>query len=256
MFQVHDTLIGKRNLTNYYIQPYKTVPIDISKDTQKEAWFLKINPNGRIPAITDSWPSSSSTNQIQPTPDSIRLFESGSILLYLVEHYDPDYKLSFPRGSLEYHEMLNWLFFQNAGVGPMQGQANHFARYAPEKIPYGISRYQNETRRLYSVLDKHLAQSESGYLVGDHISIADISTVGWVWSAGFAGIDIDEFPNLKKWEEKLEQREAIQRGKDVPSKHRGKTSAKDDKGAEEAAKAGREWILRGMVQDSAKNKDS
>ena len=96
-------------------------------------------------------------------------------------------------------QMNNWLFFMNAGVGPMQGQANHFYRYAPEKIEYGINRYQNETRRLYGVLNEHLEKSGKPFLVGDKMSIADISHWGWVSAAGWAGIDIEAFPALKKW---------------------------------------------------------
>jgi glutathione S-transferase len=94
--------------------PYKTHKINISKDTQKEPWFRAINPNGRIPALTDTFTDGKTIN----------LFESGSIMQYLVDRYDSDHKISFPRGSREWYEMNNWLFFQNAGVGPMQGQAS------------------------------------------------------------------------------------------------------------------------------------
>jgi len=94
----------------------------------------------------------------------------------------------------------------------MQGQANHFFRFAPEKIPYGINRYQAETKRLYSVLDARLAVSDSGFLVGDRLTIADITTYGWVRIAGWSGIEIDEFPNLKAWEERLEQRDGFKKG--------------------------------------------
>ncbi|MCJ1454762.1 hypothetical protein MMC28_005115 [Mycoblastus sanguinarius] len=191
--------------------PYKTHKIDIQQSTQKEPWFLAINPNGRIPALTDTFTDG----------HTIRLFESGSIMQYLVDQYDTEhYKISYPRGTREYYEMNNWLFFLNAGVGPMQGQANHFHRYAPETIPYGVSRYQNETRRLYGVLDKHLQGSESGYLVGDRCTIADIAHWGWVAAAGWAGVDIEEFPHLKKWEERMLAREGVERGRHVPSPHR------------------------------------
>jgi glutathione S-transferase len=142
----------------------------------------------------------------------IRIFESGSIFQYIVEQYDKDHKISYPAGSREHYEVNNWVFFQNAGLGPMQGQSNHFTRYAPEKIPYGINRYQNETRRLYGVLEKHLAKSKSGFLVGDHISTADITNVSWVMYAGWAGVDIEEFPNVKKWEEMLYSRPAVKKG--------------------------------------------
>ena len=110
--------------------PYKVEKIEISKNTQKEPWFLKINPNGRIPALTD----------IFEDGKLIRLFESGSIMQYLVYRYDPGYKISFPAGSREFFEMNNWLFYMNSGVGPMQGQANHFLRYANEIIEYGVNR--------------------------------------------------------------------------------------------------------------------
>jgi glutathione S-transferase len=111
--------------------------------------------------------------------------------------------------------MNSWLFFQNAGVGPMQGQANHFIRYAPERIEYGVNRYTNETRRLYSVLDKHLSDSKSGYLVGDHISLADISHVGWVAVAAYAEVEVDEFPHLKQWKERMLERPAVEKGRSV-----------------------------------------
>lgn len=152
--------------------PYTVTAISFSKNEQKSPSFLAINPNGRIPALTDTFTDG----------QTINLFESGSIQQYLVEQYDPEHKISYPRGTREAYEVNNWLFFLNAGVGPMQGQANHFTRYAPEKIEYGINRYQNETRRLYSVLDTHLAKSASGYLVGDRCTIADIAHYGWIVS--------------------------------------------------------------------------
>jgi len=189
--------------------PYRVHKVDITKNTQKEPWFLEINPNGRIPALTDTFTDGK----------SIRLFESGSILQYLAEQYDTERKISYPSGTREAYEVNNWLFFQNAGVGPMQGQANHFMRFAPERIEYGIKRYVNETRRLYGVLDAHLAKSESGFLVGDHITIADISLWGWVANVGWAGVDIEEFPHLKAWEEKLLQRPAVERGRHIPNRH-------------------------------------
>lgn len=145
--------------------PYEFTKIDIGKNTQKEPWFLAINPNGRIPALTDTFSDGKSIN----------LFESGSIQQYLVDQYDTEHKISYPRGTREYFEVNNWLFFLNAGVGPMQGQANHFFRYAPEQIQYGIDRYQNETRRLYKVLDTHLATTKQEYLVGNKCTIADIA---------------------------------------------------------------------------------
>ncbi|KAF8466981.1 glutathione S-transferase GstA [Kalaharituber pfeilii] len=217
---------------------------DFSKNTQKEPWFLEINPNGRIPAITDH-----SFRDGAP----IHVFESGAILEYLTERYDPEHKISYPHGTREYWEQQQWLFFQNAGVGPMQGQANHFKRYAPEQIPYGINRYVNETKRLYSVLEARLARPESkGYLVGDHVSIADITCYGWVRAAAWAGVDIDEFPKLKEWEERLEKRPAFQKGVNTPAGKDIKALAKDTAQAEEEAAQAREWVQRGMKEQESK----
>jgi glutathione S-transferase len=219
--------------------PYKVEKIDISKNIQKEPWFLAINPNGRIPALTDT---------LNGHP--INLFESGSILQYLVEQYDKDHKISYPQGTPEYYAVNNWLFYQNAGVGPMQGQANHFSRYAPEHIPYGVTRYVNETRRLYGVLDQHLAGSKSGYLVGDHVSIADISHWGWVVAAGWAGVDIDEFPHLKAWEERMAAREGVEKGRHVPEKHTIKELLKNKEEMEKKAGEARAWIQESMKKDA------
>jgi len=223
--------------------PYKAEHINISTNRQKEPWFLEINPNGRIPAITDTFSDG----------QQIRLFESGSIFQYLVEQYDKDHKISYPKGSREYYEMNNWLWFQNAGLGPMQGQANHFVRYAPEKIQYGMDRYVNETRRLYGVLDRHLQSSKSGFLVGDHISIADITTIGWVMWAAWAGVDIDEFPTLKKWEEMMSERPGVKQGCNVPKPINIKERMKDKDKLESMAKEASKWIVKGMEEDKKKH---
>ncbi|KAK5944052.1 Glutathione S-transferase 2 [Knufia obscura] len=223
--------------------PYKTEHINISTNKQKEPWFLEINPNGRIPAMTDT----------HSTGQQIRLFEGGSILQYLADEYDTDHKISFPRGSREYYECNNWLFWQHGGLGPMQGQANHFYRYAPEKIQYGIDRYINESRRLYGVLDKHLKDSKSGFIVGDHISIADITTIGWVIFAGWAGVNIDEFPNVKKWEEMMSAREGVSKGSAVPKPLKIKEMlAKSPEEADAYAKNSSKWIMQGMNDDKKK----
>ena len=214
----------------------------MTKNVQKEPWFLEINPNGRIPALTDTFTDGK----------TIRLFESGSILEYLVEQYDKDHKVSYPAGSREAYEVRNWVYFQNAGLGPMQGQANHFNRYAPERIEYGVNRYVNETRRLYGTLDKHLASKGDGFFVGDHISIADITTIGWVMAAGWAGVEIDEFPHLKKWEEMMMGREGVERGRHVPSPHKIKELMKDKAAIEKQAADGRKWVQSGMQADAKK----
>ncbi|KAI1554003.1 Gst Glutathione S-transferase [Pyrenophora tritici-repentis] len=222
--------------------PYKVQKIEISKNTQKEDWFLAINPNGRIPALTDTFTDGKQIN----------LFESGSIMQYLVDRYDTEHKISFPRGSREWYEMNNWLFFQNAGVGPMQGQSNHFTRYAPEHIEYGINRYQNETRRLYSVLDKHLSSDNRPYLCGEKCTIADLSHYGWVAAAGWAGIDITEFPALMAWEERMTARPGVEKGRHVPDPHTIKETLKDKKKVEEIAASSRNWVQAGMKEDAAK----
>lgn len=213
--------------------PYNVKAIKFSAQEQKEPWFLEINPNGRIPALTDSFPDGK----------PIRIFESGSILQYLTERYDTDHKVSYPRGTREYWEVNNWLMWQMGGLGPMQGQANHFFRYAPEKIEYGIQRYQGETKRLYSVLESQLAKSTSGYLVGDRCTIADISCVGWVNSHDWAGVSIEEFPNVKKWLATMLERPGVQKGFDVPDKQEPRkalTKEEQDKIAAET----RAWILQ------------
>ena len=222
--------------------PYKVEHINISTNRQKEDWFREINPNGRIPAITDTFSDG----------EKIRLFESGSILQYLADQYDKDHKISYPRGSREEYEVNNWLWWQNAGLGPMQGQANHFVRYAPEKIQYGVDRYVNETRRLYGVLDKHLQSSSSGFIVGDHISIADITTVGWVIWAGWAGVEIDEFPTLKKWEEMMYSRPGVKKGCDIPRPLKIKEMLKDKDKVDQYAKHSSKWIMQGMGEDKQK----
>jgi len=223
--------------------PYEVTGIEMSKNTQKEDWFLEINPNGRIPAITDTFSDG----------QSIRVFESGSIMQYLVERYDKDHKISFPAGSREQVEMVSWMYFLNAGVGPMQGQANHFHRYAPEKIEYGVNRYQNETRRLYGILDKHLSDNKADYLVGNKCSIADIAHWGWIAAAGWAGINIDDFKHLKAWEDRMWARPAVQKGANVPSPYRMKELLADKEATEKHAAQARDWVQAGMKSDAEKN---
>ena len=177
--------------------PYEVRAIALDTLEQKEHWFLRINPNGRIPAIVDR------------DEDDFAVFESGAILVYLAEKTG---KL-LPKPARERSVVLQWLMFQMAGVGPMQGQSNVFFRYAPEKIEYAIRRYQNETKRLYTVLDKRLADVE--YLAGDY-SIADIATWPWVILHGWAGVEIDDLPNLRSWIERVGERPAVQAGRAVP----------------------------------------
>lgn len=135
----------------------------------------------------------------------------------------------------------------------MQGQANHFFRYAPETIEYGINRYQNETRRLYGVLDKHLGDTKSPYLVGDKCTIADIAHWGWVSAGPWAGIDVDQFPNLKAWEDRMWARPALQKGANIPDPYRMKELLADKEKMERHAAESRKWIQQGMKDDAAKH---
>jgi GST-like protein len=152
--------------------PYTVHPINLLEGQQREPWFLKINPNGRIPAIIDR------------EEDDFAVFESGAILIYLAEKSGR----LLPADRRGRSEVIQWLMFQMAGIGPMQGQANVFFRYAPEKIEYAIERYQNETARLYRILDRRLADRE--FIAGDY-SIADIATWPWVRIHAWAGVKTD-----------------------------------------------------------------
>ncbi|KAL1923866.1 uncharacterized protein VTP21DRAFT_6901 [Calcarisporiella thermophila] len=178
--------------------PYNVKAISLSQNEQKSEWFTKINPNGRIPALTDH------------SRGEFNVFESGAIMIYLCEHYDPSGKL-YPKDPNARSEVLQWLMFQMGGVGPMQGQANHFFKFAPEKIEYGIKRYQNETRRLYEVIEKQLSQGRE-WLAGGQYSLADIANFTWVRSHDFAGVSIDDLPNIKNWLARIESRPAVQKG--------------------------------------------
>jgi len=193
--------------------PYEVTPIRLDQQQQKEGWFLAINPNGRIPAIVDR------------DEENLAVFESGAILVYLAEKTGQ----LLPSNARQRSAVMQWLMFQMAGVGPMQGQANVFFRYAPEKIPFAIERYQRETHRLYAVLDSALRERE--YIAGDY-SIADIATWPWVHLHGWAGVEIDDLPHLTRWLAQVGDRPAVARGFRVPERPDTPASA------EELAKAG------------------
>ncbi|KAI1423998.1 glutathione S-transferase [Xylaria sp. FL1777] len=187
-----------------YGKDYTWQPINISKNTQKEPWFTAVGANGRIPVIVDH------------DRNGFSVFEGLAILGYLTRRYDPEHRFSFPVDSNEYDEAETWLAWQHGGLGPMQGQANHFLRFAKEKIPYGIQRYVGESERLYGVLNTRLEGRE--WVVGDKFSIADINLLGWVNGAKFAGIDLDgQFPNVAKWFERALARPAVQKGFTIPT---------------------------------------
>ncbi|MDG2087308.1 MAG: glutathione S-transferase N-terminal domain-containing protein [Arenicellaceae bacterium] len=176
---------------------YDVHAIQMGELEQKEDWYLELNPNGRIPTIVDQ------------DNDGFVVFESGAILLYLAERTG----LLIPADEKKRSQVVQWLMFQMGGIGPMQGQAHVFYRYAPEKIPYAIERYQKETRRLYEVLERQLTDNE--FLVGDY-SIADIASFPWVRRYEWAGVPVDDLPNVLRWLAAIEARPAVQRGLNVP----------------------------------------
>ncbi|WP_409158867.1 GSH-dependent disulfide bond oxidoreductase [Pectobacterium sp. B2J-2] len=177
--------------------PYQLHRVNISKGEQFRPEFLAISPNNKIPAIVDTEPTEGDT--------PISLFESGAILLYLAEKHG----VLLSSSLRERTATLQWLFWQVAGFGPMLGQNHHFNHYAPQPVPYAIERYQQETQRLYRVLDKHL--QDSPWLAGEHYSIADIATYPWVVSYARQRVDLDDYPAVKAWYTRISERPATQR---------------------------------------------
>ena len=142
-----------------------------------------------------------------------QIFETGAILYYLATKTGR-FLPPLADAPREHHDVMQWLMFQMAGIGPMQGQANVFHRYAPERIEYAVNRYQRETRRLYEVLDKRLTDNE--YIAGDFYSIADVATYPWITLHNWAGVELDGLNNLRKWMTRVRRRPAVKRGMDVP----------------------------------------
>lgn len=177
--------------------PYRVKLIDLGAREQKEPDFLALNPNGRIPVIIDR------------EADDFAVFESGAILVYLAEKSGR----FLPTDARGRSRVLQWLMFQMGGVGPMQGQAHVFLRYAPERIPFAIARYQKETKRLYKVLDQRLSQAP--YLA-DELSIADFATYPWVKSHPWAQVAIDDLPHLQAWLARLDGRPGVAKGMETP----------------------------------------
>jgi len=190
----------------YGFVDYDIEKINIFRNEQKEPWFIKLNPNGRIPVLVDR------------SRNNFAVFETAAILLYLEQHYDKEFKFSFDpvKQPDDYSEMLQWIFFVHGGVAPMQGQAGHFNR-APEDILYAKKRYIDETKRLYGVLEIRLANRK--YLAGPGegtYSVADIKTAPWIRIHTFSGVveTLDEWPNVKAWLARVEERPAVQAGLD------------------------------------------
>lgn len=201
----HKASILLEELKEKYGLEYTFQSINIMENIQKEPWFTKLGPNGRIPVIVDH------------DNDGFSVQEGAAILAYLTRHYDPEKQFTFADAK-DLSRAEQWVAWQHGGVGPMQGQANHFARAAKERIPYGIQRYVGETERLYGILDAHLADRD--FLVGPgrgKFSIADIANFGWVNVCYFSGIDLEQFPNLHQWWERIEARPAVRKGLSVPT---------------------------------------
>lgn len=177
--------------------PYEVHTINLMKQEQQKPEFLKINPNGRIPAIVDR------------DEGDFPIFESGAILIYLAEKTGQ----LMPQDRKGKSLVTQWLMFQMGGVGPMMGQANVFFRYFPEKIQPAIDRYQTEVKRLLTILDQRLEDNE--YLAGDY-SIADIANWCWARSHEWSGVSIEELPHLKRWINQLEERPACKKGVSIP----------------------------------------
>lgn len=179
--------------------PYEAHPIDLSKNVQKEEWFLQMNPNGRIPVIVDR------------EFDDFVVFETGAIMIYLAEKAGR----LLPSDPKERSRVIQWLMFQMGGIGPMMGQANVFFRYFPEKIQPAIDRYQNESRRLFEVLDRRLGESE--WLASEY-SIADIANWCWVRTYKWSGVSLDGLQNIRRWLDAMKERPGCRKGVEVPFK--------------------------------------
>jgi GSH-dependent disulfide-bond oxidoreductase len=176
---------------------YEVIPVNIGQGDQFKPDFLKISPNNKMPAIVDT---------DGPDGKPISIFESGAILIYLAAKTGK----FMPQSDRDKYTVLQWLMFQMGGVGPMLGQNHHFRTYAPEKLPYAIDRYTNEAKRIYGVIDRQLASHP--FIAGKTYTIADIAIYPWLRNWKNQGVELTDYPALKKWFDSLEQRPAVQRG--------------------------------------------
>ena len=197
--------------------PYTIKPVNIGKGEQFEPAFLKISPNNRMPAIIDTSPSDGGA--------AISVFESGAILQYLAEKTGR----FLPADVRGRATVMEWLFWQVGGLGPMLGQNHHFNRYAPEKIPYAIDRYVRETRRLYGVLDKHL--DGRAFIAGEDYTIADMAAYPWTVPYADQGMNLDDFPHLKRWFEHIRDRDATRRAYALADTIKGRVDLRTDEEA-------------------------
>ena len=183
--------------------PYEVHHIDFGKNEQKEPWFVQINPNGRIPAIVDR------------SNEDFRVFESGAVLWYLAEKYNK----FIPQDPKMKSEVLQWIMFQVGGIGPMLGQAMYFQRIAEpkgNKQPFAIERYVNESRRLLEVVDSHLKQRRTKFLVGDEFTIADMAMYPWARSYYWAKVSVDGLDSLQAYLDRIDERPAVQKALTIP----------------------------------------
>lgn len=182
--------------------PYTVHSVNLAANEQKQEWFLRMNPNGRIPVLVD---------HDAPGGHDITVFETGAMMIYLAEKTGR----LLPTEPKARAEVIQWLMFQMSGIGPMMGQANVFFRYFPEKIQPAIDRYQHECRRLFEVLDHRLGESQ---WLGQKYSIADIANWCWVRTYKWSGVSIDGLPNLRRWLDAMKERPACRKGVEVPVK--------------------------------------
>ena len=197
--------------------PYNVHAVNLGENEQKQEWFLKLNPNGRIPVIVDR---AAQDGQDQ----DIVVFETGAIMIYLAEKTGR----LLPTDPKDRAEVIQWVMFQMGGIGPMMGQANVFFRYFPEKIQPAIDRYQNECRRLFEVLDRRLGENE---WLGSEYSIADIANWCWVRTYKWSGVSLDGLTHVRRWLDTMKERPACRRGVGVPVKI--DSLLKDEKAAKE-----------------------
>jgi GST-like protein len=197
--------------------PYTIKPVNIGKGEQFEPAFLAISPNNRMPAIVDTAPADGG--------GPLSVFESGAILQYLADKSGR----FLPVEPRDRYQVLEWLYWQVGGLGPMLGQNHHFNRYAPEKIPYAIDRYVNETRRLYGVLNKRLAGR--AFIVGKDYSIADMAAYPWIVPHEAQGMSLDEFPHVKAWFEAIRARPATERAYALADTVKGNVDLSKDEDA-------------------------
>ena len=188
--------------------PYRVIPIDIGKGDQFKPEFLKISPNNKIPAMVD---------QRGPGGKPFALAESGAMLFYLASKTGR----FLPQDVRDRWEVMQWVMFQMGHVGPMLGQAHHFLQYAPEKIEYAMNRYRNEANRLYGVVEKRLDKNE--WVAGGEYTIADMSIMPWLRFPERQGVNIDDYPRLKKWRDKIAGRPAVKKAVEVLADRRRPT---------------------------------